>query len=445
MNNYISKYLIFYPTYYLLYGTLKKKIEYYEWVTRLSEDEKISIKLKKFTELLAYAYNNIEFYKNKYQGNYFHPDDIKSLDDISKIPIIEKSELIGYNKKKDISKYKGLKFYRTTSGSTGIPFVFYKDYLAMETMDAIQYRNYGWFGIDIGERQARFWGHPIQGVSVIKTVLSDFMKNRIRLSPFNLDNKVFEKYLKQIESFKAQYIYGYSQSIFQFAHYFHRVGRKLSHLDLKAIILTGEMVFQEQIDLIREVFCCPVTEEYGCTEVGVIGFKCRNQVMHIMDNLIVESLDQDYPDGKRGLIIVTELEGRLFPFIRYQVGDRGICKKEECSCGNGMEIIVSLSGRKDEFIKCPNGKLVDPYYFEYLNKTIPKSLGNISQFRIIQTAIDRIIITVLATGEINRIEKYILEKSEKIFSDDVEVSVEFVDSIDKDPSGKQRCFISRIT
>ena len=86
-----------------------------------------------------------------------------------------------------------------------------------------------------------------------KLNLLDGLLNRMRLSPFQLEEKAFIVYLKRIEKFKPHYIYGYGQSIYQFSRYCHQNQIDLSCLKLKALILTGEMVFPDQIKTIKEV------------------------------------------------------------------------------------------------------------------------------------------------------------------------------------------------
>lgn len=444
MNNLLSKYLVWYPA-FLLRGQhhLWKALDEYK-KSQYDESDRIrAIQWEQFRRILLFAYRNIKFYRMKYKSAGIHPEDIRCRDDIRKLPVLTKKEIIENQNTIYNNNYSGKKFKRSTSGSTGIPLIFYKDGLSMAKMDAILYRNYSWAGIDIGDRQARFWGHPLNERERSRLNFQDRVLNRLRLSPFELEEKNYLQYLKQMESFKAQYIYGYAQSVFQFSDYFYQKRKDLSYLKLKAVILTGEMVFPHQTEIIKKVFGCDVAEEYGCTEVGLIAFRCRYGNMHLMENLLIEaSADESRVSGN---IIVSELYGSLFPFIRYQIGDRGhINDKKECPCGRKLPVLESIFGRQDEFIRCPDGKLTDPYIMEYLLDAMPDDYGKISQFRIIQNRPDHIEILFAGKGNEEKIREYVIREFAPRLSRDMKTDIYFVSSIERTASGKCRCFISEI-
>jgi len=238
-------------------------------------------------------------------------------------------------------------------------------------------------------------------------------------------------------------VYGYAQSIFQFCNYFLAQKVDLSCLKIKAVILTGEMVFPQQIEVIKQVFSCPVTQEYGCTELGLIGFGCREGTMHLMENLLVETLPAENGENS-GEIVVSELYGKLFPFIRYRIGDRGRISSRVCSCGRGLQVLEQLAGRKDDFIKSSDGKLIDAYLVEYIINDMPAHFGKIHKFKIVQTEYVLLNIYLIADGDNDRISSYLTNKLKLIFSHDMRVDVFFKDILPIELSGKNKCFISRL-
>lgn len=443
MRSFFSKYVVWKPAFFFRDMKIMKHFHYYEKSQYEDLEETKNNHFNKFKKIFIYSYNTIEFYKKKYQLANIHPDDITCFDDIKKIPILTKQELMKFSGKNFNSNFSGKKFKRSTSGSTGQPFVFFKDAESLAIMDAIQYRNYAWMGIDIGFKQARFWGHPVNKRKLYLQRVQDLILNRIRLSPFSLEESSYKSYLKRIESFKAQYIYGYAQSIFYFSQFFYNNGIDLSYLNLKAVILTGEMIFPYQIEIIKKVFGCNITEEYGCTEVGIIGFRCEKGNMHLMDNLLIEEVN-DLQTDNSGLIIVSELYGAYFPFIRYQTGDKGKIGTKICNCGRKLGILTHLSGRKDDFIKCPDGKLVDPYLFEYIFDVLPEKYGKVFQFRIVQKTLNKIEIFIVAEGNKNRIDEYLKKEFYKTVSSEMRIDICFVLSLKKDASGKLRCFTTEL-
>jgi phenylacetate-CoA ligase len=404
-----------------------------------SGDERI---LNTVIDVCIYAYKMIPFYRKLYDANLVNAHKLSGIDDFKRLPVVGKEQISSDPHCFDRLKYRGLRFKRATSGSTGKPFVFFKDSRSMAMMDAILYRNYSWFGIDIGDKQARFWGVPVGLLGLLKTLCIDYVFNRRRFSAFSLSDENFHVYLKKIRKFRANYIYGYAQCIYQFAWFLYRNMIDVSELGLKAVILTGEMIFINQIELIRSVFRCAVTEEYGCTEVGVIGFRCEFGTMHLMENLYVEVLNED--DNGVGDIVVTESYGRLFPFIRYRVGDRGKKGYKKCECGRNGAILEKLDGRKDDFIVCPNGTRVDPYLLEYIIDSCPKNFGSINQFRIQQKTIEMLDIILVADGDEDVIKAYVLKKIKHYLDPKMDINLRYTDLIERETSGKLRCFVSEL-
>jgi phenylacetate-CoA ligase len=231
--------------------------------------------------------------------------------------------------------------------------------------------------------------------------------------------------------------------VFQFSDYFYEKKKDLSYLRLKAVILTGEMVFPHQVAIIKTVFGCDVTEEYGCTEVGVMAFRCRHGNMHLMENLLIEE-SADMSDCS-GNMLVSELYGSLFPFIRYQIGDRGhIDYNRECPCGRKLPVFEGISGRQDEFIRCSGGKMVDPYIMEYLLDEMPSDCGEVSRFRIIQKSQDHIDVFFVAKGNLERIREYVGKEFSAKLSRNMKTEIHFVHLLERTAAGKCRCFISEI-
>lgn len=441
MNSLVSRYLFWKPILLFRGQNIWPLLRLYGKTQYRPREIIEEMQFAAFKRIFEYAYASIPFYRLKYRAAGIVPNDIRTKNDIPKIPVLTKQEVMSYTENLN-SSYRGRRFLRSTSGSTGKPLIFYKDSESMAHMDAIMYRNYSWYGIDLGDRQAKFWGHPLGRMAIAKTRFVDALLNRIRLSAFYLHEAGYKLYLRQMERFKPQFVYGYAQSIFQFSNYFYNRGIELSHLKIKAVILTGEMVFSHQIKVIKKVFGCPVTQEYGCTEVGLIGFGCPEGSMHVMENLMVETLQK--PTEKTAEIVVSELYGQLFPFIRYRLGDRGRISSGSCSCGRSLDVLEQLSGRQDDFIICPDGRLIDPYLIEYVINEMPPGYGAIHQFRVIQEDQDRLHILLNIQGAGERIKAFARDRIRLLLPVQMHLEVDIVTELPKEVSGKLRCFISMV-
>jgi len=418
-----------------------KEIDKYQW---LNPDSLKELQWRKLKKVLNFAYNNIPYYRKTWQNLGIHPNDIKTINDFGKLPILTK-EILKNNYNLLKSKDKKVRVsLRQTSGSTGTPLKIEKNRETTAYMDAVMYRSYSWYKIKPGDKQLRIWGTGINTTEKLKIYLKDFLLNRIRLSAFDLDRKNFLKFIRIINKFKPTFVYGYAQSVFEFAKFIVDEKIDIRHLKFKAVIVTGEMIFDWQRKIIKQAFGCPVVNEYGCTEVGIIGIECPMGGMHIMsDALFVEFLKNGKMIDSQGEIVVTELNNFYSPLIRYKVGDKGILSNSLCPCGRGFPVMDSIKGRSDEFIVFPNGKKVDPYVFEYIVKNIPSKYGTIHQFFIVQDSVSSINLKLVCdTSCPQKLAKALNNSWVRLYGNDLSLKVELVYNIPKNASGKLACFKS---
>ncbi|BDV43063.1 adenylyltransferase [Geotalea uraniireducens] len=402
----------------------------------MRQSELILYQQNKFNKLLITAYNNNNYYKTILTQIGFNELFDNSLSHIDKIPFLTKQIV----REQGICKHN-LWFgvdQRTTSGSTGMPLTFFKDRLATAYMEAVQNHAYSWHAIDVGDPQGRFWGLPT-GKKQLIAKFKDLLKNRVRLSAFDTtDDSMFDFY-KQLLKFSPRYFYGYPSLILEFARFLRREKLSLESVPLRLIIGTGELLYQREKDELQNLLSVKYAGEYGCSEIGVIGFDCPQGKMHVMSsNVIVEIVDASgnpVPAGVEGDIVVTELHARHFPFIRYCLGDRGKFDIESCSCGRSLPILNISGGRKDDYILTPDGRKV---YDAILAYTLKKG---IVKFQATQDGYNHLTVSVVVDSLYNdEVElQYIAELKNKI-SNDINIDFIKVADIEREPSGKLRYF-----
>jgi phenylacetate-CoA ligase len=399
--------------------------------------------LKKIRSLISIAYEYIPYYRRAMSNLKIVPNDINSLEDFKKFPILTKEDIRNNYGQLCIQDNNVQGFTRRTSGSTGDPLVILKDRNSTAMMDAMMYRSYNLHGIVPGDKQLRIWGTSFGFVDKKKEQIKDFLLNRIRFSAFDLSKGKFNDIIKKIKNFKPDYIYGYAQSVYELANFILQDNVDFGDLNFKAVIVTGEMLFDWQKKIIKNAFCCSVINEYGCTEAGIIAIECQFNNMHVLsDNIFIENYsDNDDFNSKSYELLITELNNNFSPLIRYQVGDRAAICKIKCSCGNSFPVIRDLKGRSDDFIIFPSGRKVDAYVFEYILKNIPKRVGVINQFQIIQKCKDVLDIYLNTNSYLQgEIREKIIGSWFKRYGSEISIKIHFVTEIPKSPSGKLSCF-----
>ena len=221
-------------------------------------------------------------------------------------------------------------------------------------------------------------------------------------------------------------------------------GIDLNELNLKAVICTAEKMYPHHRQLFDEVFACPVVDEYGCAEHGIIAFQCKEGNMHIMaDHLYVEFLDEnDQPvkPGETGRIVITDLDSYAMPLIRYDIGDMGRPSDKKCSCGVTLPLMEIVEGRKEDFIRTTHGKLVHAAYLCYTLKD-----DTVHEFKMYQKALNKLHVQIVKSPLFNdQSEKMLENKLRTALGGQVNISFEYLDRIPREKSGKLRYFVSEI-
>ncbi|MDD2321346.1 MAG: hypothetical protein PHO83_14980 [Geobacteraceae bacterium] len=326
---------------------------------------------------------------------------------------------------------------RSTSGTTGTPFVFPKDRVAACYMDAMMYNAYSWHGIGIGDKQARLWGRAINTKEKLIQSVKDLVLNRKRLSAFEMNENDCLKYYDKLMRFKPKYFYTYSNALYQFAVSLEKNNRDGKLLGVSIAICTGEVLFTHQREKIAEVFGCRVVNEYGSTENGIIAFECEHGKMHVMPTIHLEIENPD--ENGMGQIVVTELNSRMLPFMRYKNGDIGKLLIDKCACKRPFDIIEIHEGRIDDYIRCPDGRLVYDAILAYTLK------GYAIQFKAYQESLTRLRIQLIPNeGYDKKAETRLKKTLARYLGDEMEIYLLQVKEIPHEKSGKFRYFVSNL-
>ena len=140
-----------------------------------------------------------------------------------------------------------------------------------------------------------------------------------------------------------------------------------------------------QEDLIARVFDCPVANEYGARDAGILAYTCPSGGIHITaENCIIEVLDpvtyEPVPNGQSGMLAITDLTNYVQPRLRYMLGDMGTLSTEECCCGRRLPLVPiiekELLQRREEQMQ--NQKLYRKSYdTNYLDFVFVNDMGTL--------------------------------------------------------------------
>lgn len=399
----------------------------------------------RFKKLLMHAYDNTDYYNESIRTRGITPDDIKSLDDLCRLPVLTKDDIRANKERmaaRNIRKEKLIP--KKTSGSTGVSLEFYWDEDSQQWKRACAIRYDRWTGWDIGENIGAVWGNPEYKKSWRGYIRNFLLERYTYLDTLKMDEKAMTNFYHRIKKKRPTLLFGHAHSLYLLARFLGSQG--IYDIRPRGIISTAMALHDFERKKIEDVFGCKATNRYGCEEVSLIACECKaHNGLHInMDTVIVEIIRDGKPvkPGESGAIVVTDLTNYGMPFIRYKVGDIGIPSERICSCGCAYPLLESLEGRIADYVLTPEGDYISGIS---LTENFAMHLPAVKQMQIVQEELDFMIFRIVK-GE-NFAEKTmndIARLVRKRFGGKMRHSVEFVDSIQSEMSGKYRFCISKL-
>ncbi|MBQ2701764.1 MAG: phenylacetate--CoA ligase [Clostridia bacterium] len=321
----------------------------------LSRAEMQEVQLKRLQEIVAYAYENVPFYKKKYDEAGVKPSDIKTLKDIEKLPFVTKADL------RDNYPYGMLSVplskiarIHASSGTSGKPTVVVYTDEDMEVWtecvarlvaaaggrsdDIVQICfGYGLFTGALGLHQ----GWERIGAAVI---------------PASTGNT--ERQLMLMKDLQTTAMVSTPSYALHLAEEMERLGYKPEDFKLRIGLFGSEASSEEMHREIQRKLHLFPTDNYGLSELigpGVSGECEEKNGMHINeDHFYAEILSPEdlspLPEGEYGELVLTALTKKSMPMIRYRTKDITKLDYSPCACGRTTARMAKLKGRTDDML-----------------------------------------------------------------------------------------------
>ncbi|MFC2169595.1 phenylacetate--CoA ligase family protein [Acidobacteriota bacterium] len=397
---------------------------------------------KRLRSVLISAYLNVPYYRELMKSIGYNPLlHFSGPEDLTLFPVttkeIIKNEGIRVFTNKDCNLSNS--FCESTSGSTGIPLRVYRSHYER----AIQMAK---------------WLHVlfINGYSVRDKVMALTSTDRpisynSFIQRFGLlrrlvlfDSLTPEEVVDIFLDYMPSVLYGSQSFLDLMALELKR--RRIIPENLKLLVSTGDIIHSNSRLLCNKHFGINITESYGSVEMGVMAYETPSREgLHLCEGFtFFEFLDwegKSVPPGKLGRVVVTDLHGKLMPFIRYDQGDLAVYKKKGYDEGTMLRKLTRILGREDEYIILPDGTQITAYdLYSILSK-----YENIFQFRVVQKKRDLIQIIINAEADfIRTIRNNLVHQLNGKLGTEMKVEISVCDRIAPDLSGKRRAFISEI-
>lgn len=419
--------------------SFKSSLKKYE---KLSSEDIVNFQFEKLANLIRYAWEHVPFYRKLWDENGFNPKDLKKIEDIRRIPIIDRKDIIENLNDLVPSEYdKTLLSLVTTGGTSGMPMKFYiNNYIARAKEMAFLnygYRKYAY--LSSIERVAIFRGLRVKESLIKRNCFWRFsyIQRGLVFSPFHLTRSNFYYYITKLRSYKPTVIRAYPSTIVELC-LLMKDAKEPPIKSLKKIVCSSENISLWQRELIKEVLGVEVWSLYGHSEKCVIGFQVEETRMffHPFYGITEFLLPDSRPASKGELaeVVVTGFDHDYFPLIRYRTNDLvEVWKSDSFS----EMVASSIVGRNQDFVIDMNGNKI-----QFTNHDEPFwELEGILAYQYIQQKKGELILRLQTEENYDSMkDQILLQEIKKIFIN-FEISIIHVDEIEKTERGKFKYLI----
>ncbi len=326
-----------------------------EKIECMSRQDMISLQNERLVAQVKHVWDNVPYYRKKMEEKGVTPDDIKSIDDLHKLPFLSKADL------RDAYPYGLLAKpladcvrIQSTSGTTGkrvVAFYTQNDIDLWEDCCARAIVAAGGTNEDVCQvcyGYGLFTGGPgLNGGSHKVGCLT------LPMSSGNTERQI--QFMRDLGSTILCCTPSYAAYI---GETLHKMGYGPDDIKLKAGIFGAEPWTEEMRREIERLLGIKAYDIYGLTETSGPGvsFECEEQTgMHINeDHFIAEIIDPDtgevLPEGSKGELVFTSITKEAFPLLRYRTRDICVLTREKCSCGRTLVKMSKPMGRTDDML-----------------------------------------------------------------------------------------------
>ncbi|EOU4236109.1 TPA: hypothetical protein L1580_001843 [Escherichia coli] len=338
------------------------------------------------------------------------------------------------------------KYKMNTGGSTGEPFEFYCDLRAGLIDFYHQKFQYGKMNFTSNDKIYVINGWLPDANNINDKVFWRKKKNKNEL-PFGskefsshyLNKGNAKYYINELIASPPTFIRSYPSVFSELTKFFIAEGYSKPPFVLKGIQLTSEVISHQQEEFIKSYWGNIIFYQYGHSEAAAIATKYPEEECYTFSPYygIVEILDDNgrhVQEGETGHIVVTSLNNVVRPFIRYDTGDMATFKGNS----NGVVTVYDITGRVQDVVEDKHGNLISITGLVFGQHF--HAFKNIISWQIHNPYKGKLIVSIIKDS--SYCDDDAKEIKEKLsFNGVFEVSLKYVDEIDKTISGKHRLVI----
>lgn len=361
---------------------------------------------EKLREQLSYLQQKSPFYQKLFIDNKIDINEIKTLENLTKIPTTSKNDIQANNQDFFCVPQTEIVDYSTTSGTLGDPVTFGLSDKDLERLAYNEAISFACAGIQKGDV-----------VQMITTIDKRFMAGlayflglrKMGASVVRMGPGIPELQWDSIFRYKPKYLITVPSFLLKMIDYAEKHGIDYKNSSVYGAICIGESLknqdFTDNVlsQKIKERWNIQLFSTYASTEMSTAFTECEFQIggHHHPELIITEILDENenpVKEGESGELTITTLGVEAIPLLRFKTGDLVKAHYEPCKCGRNTMRLGPVLGRKQQMIKYKGTTLYPPAMNDIMN-----DFGNVSCYQIViksdEIGLDEIIIKISAENE----------------------------------------------
>lgn len=310
---------------------------------------------KRLQKLVAYVYHNVSFYRHKMQAMDLMPDDIRSIDDIVKLPFTTKQDLRdNYPYGLMAAPNSEVVRVHASSGTTGNPTIVGYTRKDLAIWSEVMSRCLSAYGVTREDTFSVSYGYGLfTGGLGAHYGVENLGATVIPASTGNT-----EKHVRLIRDLKITGIACTPSYALYLAETVDKMGIDKKDLSLRIGAFGAEPWTEHMRKEIQERLGLKAYNLYGLSEIMGPGVSCECEVQngsHIHeDHFYPEIIDpvtlETLPAGQQGELVFTTLTKEGMPLLRYRTKDLTSLMPGICSCGRTSVRMTPIMGRSDDML-----------------------------------------------------------------------------------------------
>jgi phenylacetate-CoA ligase len=345
-------------------------------IERMPRNKRVKLQEERLRKIVKHCYERVPLYHKKFENAGITPDDIKTIEDLKKIPFTEKEDLrkaypfgmLAVNLNEVLELH-------ASSGTTGHPTTCAYTKNDLKVWSKVMARIYASAGTERGDIVQNAYGYglftgglgfhygALEIGAAVLPIAAGGTERQIRLA------KEFGTTILACTPSYAAHLGRYAKE---------KLGiDPAKELKWKSGLFGAEAWSEKLRERIEELLGLEAFDIYGLSEVigPGVSVECpEHNGLHIQeDHFLAEVIDsktgEAVEEGETGELVLTTLTREATPVLRFRTGDITFLKTEECSCGRTLSRMGRILGRADDMLKVRGVK--------FWPKTVEHALLNI--------------------------------------------------------------------